>query len=380
MKTRPVYLDYAAHCPLRDSARKHLADFLRSDPGNPSSLHQAGRNSALLLADARDRIAANLHAETGEILFTSSGTEAVNLAILGLARAHRSRGRHILTSQVEHPATKKALAALESEGWEITSLATDAHGYLPQDDVLSACRKDTVLVSLIWANNELGTLSPAGGLGPALRSQGILLHLDAVQVIPSQSIHVTQLGADALSFSAAKIGGLAGTGLLWLRKGTPLAPTQFGGFQEGGLRPGTQNLAGIRAFAAAWEELEANRVIESTRLKEKRSFLVEQLEKSSGVRINTHSLAHVDHILNFSVENVDGESLFMKLDMGGVNVSNGSACSSGSLQPSPVLLAVGLDPDLARATVRVSWGWNTRTEEMERFTQLLNRILEGARA
>ena len=174
--------------------------------------------------------------------------------------------------------------------------------------------------------------------------------------------------------------GLAGTGLLWLRKGTPLAPTQFGGFQEGGLRPGTQNLAGIRAFAAAWEELEANRVIESTRLKEKRSFLVEQLEKSSGVRINTHSLAHVDHILNFSVENVDGESLFMKLDMGGVNVSNGSACSSGSLQPSPVLLAVGLDPDLARATVRVSWGWNTRTEEMERFTQLLNRILEGARA
>ncbi len=380
MKNTPIYLDHAAGAPVRPVVRLSLEQSLQAEPGNPSSIHSAGRAAGLRLAQARDALADQLKCKGRELILTSGATEANNLALLGIAEAQREQGRHIISSLTEHPSVSAACERLRNLGFEITYLKPDQFGRIEVQELESALRDDTILASIIWVNNELGTENPIEAIAQILKDHGALLHVDAVQVPHWRDIDTRKLPVDTMSFSATKIGALPGTGMLYVRQGVNLEPQHFGGHQEQNRRPGTENLTGIVAFAAAWEDLARKREQERKHLGQLGGRLRDQLHEISGVQINTHPEHHCDHILNFSVSGVDGESLFVRLDLEQVAVSNGSACSSGSQQPSPVLLALGLDPELARATLRLSWGASTDELEIDSFCLKLKKIIRDLRS
>lgn len=368
-----IYLDYAATTPVRPEVIEAMTEVMETVPGNPSSIYTTGRLANFRLTRARDTLAEVLGVAGNELIFTSGGTEADNLAIKGLALANQQKGRHIVTSQVEHKAVLDSCHRLMDWGFDVTFLPTDKYGLVDPEVLRSALRPDTILVSLIWVNNELGSVNPIAELGNVVKQHGALFHTDAVQALGKLSIDAHDLPVDAMSVSAHKIYGSKGVGALWLRKGLALQPLVEGGAQESNLRGGTENLPGIVGFATAAELIEKERSARVTEEQKLMDYLSRSLTDISGIRINTHPEQRVSNILNISIPRIDGESLFINLDLAGVAVSNGSACTSGAQQPSAVLTALGLPADLARATIRISIGRETTRETLESFAGILKR-------
>jgi len=375
-----IYLDHNATTSLSPEARSAMLPLLGDLLGNPSGIHASARFARAAVDDARDRIAALLGAKSHEIIFTSGGTESCNLAILGLARAHRSPAKnHLITASTEHHAVLHAMRSLdEREGFELTEVPVDSQGLIDPEVFVAALRPETLLASVMIANNETGVIQPIAELSALCRERGILFHSDAVQAFGKIPCKPSDLGVDALSATAHKFHGPHGAGFLWLRSGISIEAIQHGGFHENERRPGTENVPAIAGMAAAAEV--AVREASGTEKLARESALRDHLWQ--GIRgidpmvvRNAASAPALANTLNVSFPGCDGETLLMGLDLEGIAASSGSACMVGSIQASHVLLAMGASEDLARATVRFSLGQETTSEDIDGTLAALSRVL-----
>jgi len=360
-----IYLDYNATTPLAPEAFAAMRPFLEEHFGNPSSIHAAGREARAAIDDARDRLAQLLGVKPHEIIFTSGGTESDNLAVIGLARAQASRGKHVITCATEHHAVLHACEHLQKkEGFRVTWLPVDAGGRLEAKQVAEAMTPETTLVTIMCANNETGVLQPVHEIGPFCRERGVLFHSDAIQSFGKEPLQAG--GFDALSLAAHKFHGPKGAGLLYLRAGLSVERLQHGGTHENERRPGTENTAAIAGMARAAELACEKMETERSRQAALRERLWQGIFAAFPAAVRNgnprHSLANT---LNVSFPGLEGESLLINLDLAGICASSGSACMVGSIVPSHVLLAMGVAPELARATVRFSLGKETTTGEIE---------------
>ena len=377
-----VYLDYNATTPLDPAVREAMLPYLGEIYGNPSSIHHVGRRARALLDDARDRVARVWACKPSEVVFTSGGTESSNLAIFGAARLLRARGRHIITSAVEHHAVLHPCAYLaKKEGFEVTYLPVDDTGRVRVESLASAIRPDTILVSVMAANNETGTLQPVVELGQLCRARGVLFHTDAVQWFGKEPFHdIHQFNADLVSACAHKFFGPKGAGALFIRSPLLPDPIVFGGGHENERRAGTENLAGIIGLTEALERFVKTPIFAAASLPPlagRLLALVEQLGPQGVVfrGSRTHRLANT---VAFSVRNADSIALLAGLDLEGVCASSGSACSAGSLEPSHVLLALGVERDAANSLVRFSLGPETSLEEVDHVERVLPKVIARA--
>ena len=369
-----IYLDHAATTPVHPRVAEAMHPYLTNVYGNPSSLHGFGREARMGLERARDRIAHILGAEPQTIVFTSGGTEADNMAIIGGAMAQQDRGRHVITSSVEHHAVLHACAHLEQLGFEVTYLPVDETGMVSLEELKQAVRPDTVLVSIMYGNNEVGTIQPIEEIGRFLRERNIVFHTDAVQAFGVMPLNVSELPVDMLSVSAHKINGPKGVGALYLGRKVPIQPHLHGGKQERNRRGGTENLAGIVGFAEAAEiaarEME-ERVAKYRQMRE--AMLAVWREAGIAYHVNGHPERHLPHILNVSFPGVHTETMLMNLDLAGIAAASGSACTSGSLELSHVLQAMCLDDPVMRSAVRFSFGITNTVEEVKQAAQKIGR-------
>jgi len=370
-----IYLDHAAGTFLLPGVSKLIHEFADSLTGNPSSIHGQGRLAHKQLDRSRRSIAHNLGAKHGEIVFTSGGTEANNLALKGLANSPGAPGKHIISCATEHPSTLESLVALERDGFEISNLPVDASGQIKGSDLKQAMRPDTALITVMWINNETGLIHPIEELGTIARSAGVPFHCDAVQAAGHETIDLSRLPVAAMSFSGHKMGAPAGTGVLFLRKGTALQVQSHGGSQENNLRGGTPNVLGALSFAKALEIQTDQLLKHQDQLIRLNKRLQDKLSEVPGLRLNRQGRHYAPHILNCSISDVDGEAMFIRLDMLNIAVSNGSACTSGSQTPSHVLSALGFNKELAQATIRVSLSYSTTEKEIDLFCQALAEIV-----
>lgn len=377
-----VYMDYAATTPVRQEVAERVSRCLMDLWGNPSSVHSFGREARRVVEEAREEVACLIGARPDEVFFTSGGTEADNLAVLGVARRFEAKGRHIVTSAVEHHAVLHACEYLERAGFEVTRLRVDGSGLVDPDELRKAIRKDTILVSVMLANNEVGALQPIWELTAIAREAGVLFHTDAVQAAGNIPVDVKELGVDLMSMSAHKFYGPKGVGVLYVRKGVRLEPVLFGGGQERQLRPGTENVPGIAGMGAAAGLARREMSDRAARVASLREALVSGLrERMDGVRVNGHPDPRwrLPGIASVTLSGVEGESVLMNLDLKGVAASGGSACAAGSLEPSHVLLAMGLTPDEARGTIRFSLGSGNTMEDVDRVLEVLPPIVARLR-
>lgn len=378
---RRIYLDHAATTPLRREALEAMLPHLTETFGNPSSLHCFGRQARAALDDARDRVARCLGCHASELYFTSGGSEAANLAVLGAARANRRRGDHVVVSAIEHHAVLHAAHRLREEGWEVTLVPPDLEGLVSVDAVAEALTDRTVLVSVMMANNEIGTLQPIAEIGRLLRERGVLFHTDAVQALGALPVCLRDLPVDLLSFAAHKFYGPRGIGGLFARKGTRFQPQVLGGAQERERRAGTENVAAAVGMAVALELACGEMPEEPERQRALRDRLIEgALREIPGTRLNGHRLFRLPNNANFAFEGVDGEALLLNLDLEGIACSSGSACTSGALDPSHVLLALGLPRPLAEASLRLTLGRGTTGEEIDETVEVLKATVARLRS
>jgi cysteine desulfurase len=376
-----VYLDNAATTRVLPEVAAAMAEALMGRFGNPSSLHGAGRDARKALEDARAAVARCLGAAPREVVFTSGGTESDNLALFGTARALREKGRHLVTSAIEHPAVLSAARALEAEGWALTVVGVDGEGRVSPDDVERALRPDTVLVSVMLVNNETGVVQPVSEIARRARARGVAVHTDAVQGLGKIPVDVGALGVDLLTISAHKIHGPKGVGALWARAGADLRPSQVGGHQEWNRRPGTENVAGIVGFAVAAGRACRDLPRRAAAVRALRERLERGLTERVGrVRVNGAGAERVPAIASVSVEGAEGESMLIGLDLEGVCVSTGSACSSGSATPSHVLAAMGLPRERAQGSLRLSLSGETTAAEIDAAVEALARVAARLRA
>jgi cysteine desulfurase len=364
------YFDHNATTPVAPEVLETLVSCLDQVYGNASSIHHFGQEAKRRLEAARRQVAALIHADASEVVFTCGGTEADNLAILGVARAaHPSSGagaRHVITIAIEHPAVLSACAQLEREGVAVTRVRVGSTGVVNPDDVRAALRSETILISVMHANNELGTIQPIVEIGRIAREAAVPLHVDGVQALGKIPVDVAALGADLYSMSGHKLYAPKGVGALYVRKGTRLAPLGFGGHQERERRPGTENVPGAVAFGAAAELAGRNLAAESERLAGLRDrFEDAVLSRISGAGINGARWSRTPNTSNLHFDGVDGEALVIALDLRGYAVSTGAACSSGAIAPSHVLTAIGLDAERARASMRFSLGRANTAAEVD---------------
>lgn len=371
-----IYLDHNATTPLAPEAREAMLPFLDGDFGNPSSIHAAGRRARAAVDDARDRLAAVIGAKAHEIVFTGGGTEACNLGLMGLARAHAPKGKHIVVSAIEHHAVLHAAEYLQHfEGYEVTLLPVDRGGAVDPGFLARVIRKDTTLVSVMHANNETGVVQPVAELAAVCRERGVFFHSDAVQAFGKLPLRAGAEGLAAFSIAAHKFYGPKGAGALWLGVGIALARTAHGGSHENSRRPGTENVAAIVGMAAAAEVAAKRGAADAERLAPLRERLWALIQESCPHAVRNgdpgRSLANT---LNVSFPGADGESLLMGLDLEGVCVSSGSACMVGSIQPSHVLIAMGVEPATALATVRFSMGHGTTERDVEGAAAAVARV------
>jgi cysteine desulfurase len=357
-----IYLDHAATTPLRREALDAMLPYLTEQQGNPSSIYASGRRARQAIDEAREIVAAFLGAQPREIIFTAGGSEADNLAIKGAAWAASADGRHIVTSAIEHKAVMHTCAVLERSGFEVTYLPVDRYGRVDPADVAEAITEHTILVSVMAANNEVGTIQPIAEIGAICRSRRVLFHTDAVQAAGQLPLDVDALSADLLSLAAHKVYGPKGVGALFVRRGTSLLPQVQGGSQERQRRAGTENVAGIVGFARALELLDR----ETREQAALRDRLIAGLTAIQGVTPTGHPTERLANSASFVVEGVEGGDLVAALDLEGIEASTGSACTSGSTEPSHVLLAMGIDPLLAHGSLRMTIGRDTTAEQVER--------------
>lgn len=375
-----IYLDYAATSPVLPEVLDAMLPFFMSCFGNPSGIHENGRETRKAVEQARREVAETLGAESREIVFTSGGSESDNLAIEGTAFALRQKGNHIITSQIEHHAVLNTCRWLEKQGFRVTYLPVDASGLVDPDSVRDAIGNDTVLVSIMTANNEIGTVEPVSEIGEICREKGVLFHTDAVQAIGMMNIHAAEINADLISLSAHKFHGPKGTGALYIRKGTKLESLIHGGAQERGLRAGTENVPGIvgmgKAITVAAKEREENQ----QRIRELRDQMIRiVLERIPGSQLNGHPEKRLANNCHFSFAGIESEALLLRLDLAGISVSGGSACSSGSMEPSHVLQAIGLKDEMLKSGIRMTMGRETTREEIEKTAEKMSEIIADLR-
>lgn len=372
------YFDHAATTPVRPEVLQAMEPYWNGHFGNPNSLHRFGMAAKEALEQARETVARCIGARAKEIIFTGSGTEADNLAVAGAARWLRERGKgnHVIISAIEHAAVREAARALQAEGFVISELPVDEHGLVSLEDVKRMVTEQTILVSIMHANNVVGTVQPLASIGAFLRKRGILLHSDAIQSFGKIPVNVEDLNVDLLSLNAHKIGGPKGVGALYLRKGIRVQPLVYGGGQERGIRPATQNVAGIVGFAKAAELAVLELPAERERVERLRQRLLQTLRSEiHGLIINGHEAQHLPHILNLSVAQIEGQALMLELDRLGFATSSGSACSSTSYEPSYVLLAMGASPERALESLRISLGRTTTEEAVDAFAAAFIQVV-----
>jgi cysteine desulfurase len=379
---RPIYFDYNATTPLDPQVREAMLPFLDEIWGNPSSVHQLGRQARALLDDARDRAAHLLACKPSELVFTSGGTESVNLALFGAARLLKSRGRHLVTSAVEHHAVLHACDYLaRKEGFEVTYLPVDREGRVSVQALEQALRTDTILVSVMAANNEIGTLQPVEELGALCRRHGVLFHTDAVQWFGKEPFtSIGQFNADLVSICAHKFHGPKGAGALYIKSPLHPDPLLFGGGHENERRAGTENLAAIIGLVEALERFALTPVFNRDKLAPLTDRLIALADQVEGVHFVGSRLERLANTASFVVEGADSMALLAGLDMEGICASSGSACSAGSLEPSHVISALGLDRNLANALVRFSLGRDSTLEEVACVEQVFPAVIHRARA
>jgi cysteine desulfurase len=374
-----IYLDHAATSPLRPAVLEAMLPYLTTHAGNPSSLHGSGRRARQGIDEARETIAALVGAQPREIVFTSGGTEADNLAVKGVAWAATPRGRHLVTSAVEHKAVLNAVAILERANFAVTILPVDEHGRVDPLDVAAALTERTTLVSVMAASNEVGTVQPIAEIGEVVRGQGARFHVDAVQFAAHARIDVNAWQADLVSLSAHKLGGPQGVGALYVRRGTQLLPQLQGGSQERQRRAGTENVAGIVGFGAAFALAQADAAAEADRLSALSARLREGLLAMERVILTGHPDHRLPNNVSVVIDGVEGGDLVAALDLEGVEVSTGSACTSGSTEPSHVLLAMGIDPHLAHGSLRITTGAETTSDDVDAALAAIRGVLPRLR-
>ena len=375
-----IYLDYAATAPVLPEVLDAMLPFFVSAYGNPSGIHANGRETRKAVELARRRTAGVLGAESREICFTSGGSESNNLAIQGTAFAMRGKGNHIITSQIEHHSVLNTCRWLEKQGFRVTYLPVDADGTVNPENVRDAIRPETILVSIMTANNEIGTVQPVAQIGEICREKGVTFHTDAVQAVGMLRTDVREMNADLVSLSAHKFHGPKGTGALYIRKGTRLDPLIHGGSQERGLRAGTENVPGIVGLGKAIETAEAEREENAARIRGLRKVLTDRiLQNIPGARMNGHPEHRLPGNCHFSFPGTESEALLLRLDLAGISASGGSACTSGSVEPSHVLQAIGLKDEMLHSSIRLTIGRETTLKEIEKTAQILTEIVEDLR-
>lgn len=375
-----IYLDHAATTPIDPQVYEVMTKVLSEEYGNPSSIYSEGRSVKKYVETAREQIAKAINADIREIYFTGSGSEADNWAIKGIAMKNRAKGKHIITTQIEHHAILHTCEYLEKDGFEVTYLPVDEFGLISLDDLKAAIRKDTILVSIMFANNEIGTIEPIKEIGEIVKEKGIIFHTDAVQAFGNVPIDVKDLNVDLLSISAHKIYGPKGMGALFIRKGVLIDNLIHGGAQERKKRAGTENTAGIAAFGKAAELAVTNLEENSKHLQTLRDMLIEGvMAKIPQVRLNGHPIKRLPGNVSFCFDYIEGESILLSLDLAGIAASSGSACTSGSLDPSHVLLAIGLPAGVAHGSLRLTIGKHTSQEDIEYVIEQLVVIIERLR-
>jgi len=383
---RKVYLDHSATTPSDPRVVAAMLPYLTEKFGNASSVHSFGQEARAAVDRARRQVAAFTGARANEIVFTSGGTEANNLAIRGVCDAAQSHGRHIITSAIEHPSVRSSIHGLEQNGWEATLLPVYDDGIVHVEDVQAAMRPDTILISVMMANNEIGTVQPIFEIGALVRAERerghrhIWLHTDAVQAAGRVPVDVESLGCDLLSLSAHKIYAPKGCGALFVRKGVRLTPQQVGGHQERERRGGTEAVANIVAFGKATELAQSEMPERNEHARSLRDRFEKQIAGSVGeIVFNGNSEQRLPHLSNISFRFIEGEGLLIHLDMQGVAVSSGSACSSGTMEPSPVIQALGRNDELARGSIRFSFGKDNTEEDVDYVLDVLTRAVESLR-
>ena len=375
-----VYLDNAATTYVATEVLNAMMPCYNIFFGNPNSIHTFGREAQGLVDRARDRIAKAIGAHSNEIYFTSGGTEADNWAIKGIAHAYAKKGKHIITSQIEHPAVLGACKALEKEGFEVTYLPVDKNGLVGLADLMHAIRKDTTLISIMAVNNEVGTIQNLKAIGKTAKENNIIFHTDAVQAFGSLKLDVVDMEIDAMSISSHKIYGPKGVGALYVRNGVRIDNLIDGGHQERNKRGGTTNVPGVVGFGKAAEITVRDMPLFNQKIKSLRDYFVKQVtEKIPYVIVNGHPHQKVNNIVNISFELIEGESILLMLDFEGIAVSTGSACTSGSLEPSHVLKAMGIDSEIAQGSIRFSFGRSTSKQDIDYTVEKLVPIIERLR-
>ena len=379
MKNR-IYLDHAATTPVSKTVLDAMLPFFTDFAGNASAVYATGREARKAVENARRQAAAAIGAEPREILFTSGGSESDNLAIKGTAFALRDTGKHIITTAIEHPAVLNTCRWLEKQGFEVTNILPDREGRIDPEAVREAVREDTVLISVMAANNEIGTVEPVAEIGALARERGIVFHTDAVQAAGAVPVDVNAWNADLLSLSAHKFGGPKGAGVLYIRRGTRIDPLIHGGEQERGLRAGTENVPGIVGLGAAIEDASAHLEENAQRAGKLRDRLVEGILKAvPDVKLNGPETGRLPNNCSICFDRIDGEALLLRLDLSGVAASSGSACTAGSQETSHVLKAIGLTEAQARGSLRLTTGPENTEEEIDEAIRLVREIAEDLR-
>ena len=374
-----IYLDNAATTAVSPEVLEAMLPYFTQCFGNPSSIHSTGRDARRVVDAARRQVAAAIGAQPQEIYFTAGGSESDNWAIKGTAFAKRAKGNHIITSQIEHHAVLHTCAWLEKQGFEVTYLPVDEFGRVRVEDVEKAITDKTILISIMAANNEIGTLQPITEIGKLAKSRGILFHTDAVQAVGHMKLDVKEMGIDMLSMASHKVRGPKGVGALYCRKGIILEPLIHGGGQERGLRSGTENVAGIVGFGEALRYAKENMDEYLPYVKSLTDHLIEEVTKIPYTQLTGDPVNRLPGTASFVIECIEGESLILLLDLNGIATSTGSACSTGSLDPSHVLMAIGLPHEIAHGSLRVTLGEQNTMEDVDYIIEKINAVVTRLR-
>ncbi|WP_110953193.1 cysteine desulfurase NifS [Anaerosinus massiliensis] len=378
---RRIYFDHSATTPTDKTIASAMLEYMTTKFGNPSSVHSFGREVRKEVRDARENIAALIHANENEIFFTSGGSESDNFALKGVAFANKNKGNHIITTQIEHHAVLHTCQWLEKQDFEVTYLPVDEDGMVRIEDLKAAITDKTILISVMFANNEVGTIEPIKEIGAIAKEHGIYFHTDAVQAVANVEIDVQEMHIDLLSLSGHKFYGPKGIGAIYIRRGVRIQPMQLGGAQERNMRAGTENVPAIVGLGMAAKIAKQDFVENNTHLLKLRDKLIQGIqERIPDIKLNGHPTKRLPGNVNFSFRYIEGESLLLNLDIKGIAASSGSACTSGSLDPSHVLLAMGLTHEIAHGSLRISLGRDNTEEDIAYTLEVLPQIIARLRS